>query len=92
MSVTARDDQIEELIEYWARMGIVELGEQYPDEFMTDADVVFRAATETFRYLERVGLLRGDCEFCTPAAARACTDPTCRARGYGQPHDGGDPA
>lgn len=58
MSVTARDEQIEELIEYWARMGIVELGEQYPDEFMTDADVVFRAATETFRYLERVGLLR----------------------------------
>src|SRR6185437_11116885 len=26
-----------------------------------------------------------ECEFCTPEAARACTDPQCRARGYGHP-------
>lgn len=26
-----------------------------------------------------------ECQFCTPEATRACTDPQCRARGYGYP-------
>lgn len=26
-----------------------------------------------------------ECEFCTREAALACTDPVCRARGYGEP-------
>lgn len=26
-----------------------------------------------------------ECEFCTPAAARECRDPQCRAAGLGEP-------
>lgn len=28
-----------------------------------------------------------ECEFCTPAAARECGDPQCRAAGLGEPAD-----
>lgn len=32
------------------------------------------------------------CDLCTPAAARECRDPVCRARGYGQPVPASVPA